>query len=300
MPEIFSKVALVAPVHNRRETTLQALQSLARIKTEGLDVRIFIVDDGSIDGTAEAIRNRYPEVVLITGDGSLHYAAGTNRGIEKALEWNADFVVAMNDDAIFHEKFLVRLIGTARSNPRSIIGALLLLWDEPHRVFQIDPKWNTSAGGWTFTDDLTKFALPTDPFKVECIVGNCVLFPAEAIREIGLMDEHHFPHGWGDAQYTVKMKKAGWQLLVDPNAFVWCEPNTYPKPLHDLSKAEILKTLLLNERHPLNLKRQFVARWYSAPSRISAVISFAFYLANLIGKTMNYGFRRQPNSVKTV
>lgn len=290
------KTALVIPVYNRRETTLQGLRSLSRINTEGLDVRVFLVDDASTDGTADAVRGEFPEVTLIEGDGKLHYAGGTNRGIEKALEWNPDYIVTMNDDSVFHENFLQRLISTARNTPKSIVGALLLLWDEPHKVFQVDPKWDTKSGGWVMPNDLTAFTIPQEPFEVECIVGNCVLFPAEAIRENGLMDEKRFLHGWGDAQYLMRMRKAGWTLLVDPKSLVWCEPNTYPIPLHAISFAEKLKVLFVNERHPLNLKRQFVARWESAPSRVKGVLSFGAYLFSLFGKIFKYGVNERSSA----
>ena len=289
----FLKVALVAPVHNRRETTLQALRSLSRIRTENFEVKIFIVDDGSVDGTDESITNNFPDVELIRGDGTLHYAAGTNRGIQRAMEWGADFVVTMNDDSVFHESFLQRLVATALAHPKSIVGALLLLWDEPHRVFQVGLEWKTLKGGWVTPDDLTAFSVSVEPFHVECIVGNCVLIPVAAIREVGLMDEKKFPHGWGDAQWTTRMRKAGWELLIDPKALVWCEPNTYPEPLHLLSAGRVFDILFRDERHPSNLKRQFVAKWYSAPSRLAATAGFIVDLARLLDKALKYGVEKR-------
>lgn len=293
MTENARKVAIVIPVYNRREITLQGLRSLARVDKTGLDVRIFIVDDGSTDGTSDAIRKNFPDVVLIQGDGTLHYAAGTNRGIEAALEWGAEFVATMNDDAVFHDQLLQRLIDTTEANPRSIIGGLLLLWDEPHKVFQVGQTWDTLKGGWVIPDDLTAFNVPQTAFRVECLVGNCLMLPAASIREIGLMDEKRFPHGWGDAQWMARFAKAGWNLLVEPKAYVWCEPNTYPKPLHEMSRSKILRTLFLDKRHPLNLSRQFIARWESAPSRTKAVVSFCVYLTQLAGKTLGFATGRR-------
>lgn len=276
-----TKVGLVIPVHNRRETTLQGLRSLHRINLGEFDVKIFVVDDGSTDGTSDAVGAQFPDVELIRGDGTLHYAAGTNRGIEAALKWDAEFIVTMNDDSIFHEEFLVRLVSTARQNPRSLVGSMLLLWDQPHRAFQVDPEFSVLSGGWVFPHELTAFSVAPEPFEVECLVGNCVLFPREAIVEQGLMDEKKFPHGWGDAQYTVRMKQGGWRLLIDPRSRVWCEPNTYPRPLHELSLADRLRILFVNQRHPANLKRQFDAIWHSAPNRISALAAFVCYIFGL-------------------
>lgn len=282
------KTALVIPVFNRRETTLQGLKSLSRINNENLDVKIFIVDDGSTDGTSEAVAKNFPKVEIIKGDGTLHYAGGTNLGIKAALDWNADYVVTMNDDSVFHEQFLQRLIKTAEKNPRSIVGALLLLWDKPHKVFQVGQKWNTLRGGWEMPEDLTAFNVGESAFEVECIVGNCVLFPVAAIRENGLMDNEKFPHGWGDAQYLMRMRKAGWKLLVEPKSLVWCEPNTYPAPLHTLGKKDILKTLFINRKHPGNFQRQFIARWESAPNKLLAIPAFAVYCFQIVSKMLKY------------
>lgn len=292
MSEPLKKVALVIPVHNRRETTLQGLRSLARIDTTGLSVHTIIVDDGSTDGTSEAIRRDFPDVEIITGDGTLHYAAGTNRGVEAALSRDVDYIVTMNDDAVFHEQFLQRLIATAKKNPRSVVGALLLLWNEPHKVFQVGLSWNTLKGGWDIPDDLTAFSVPQQAFETECIVGNCVLFPAAAIKECGLMDEENFPHGWGDAQWTTRMRKMGWQLLIESKALVWCEPNTNPAPLHSLGIGKIFNNLFANTRHPANLKRQFDARWHSAPTKPQAVAAFGINCLSLAAKTITYSAKR--------
>ena len=287
------KVELIAPVYNRRDTTLQALRTISRIDSEGLDVHTIIVDDGSTDGTSEAIEKEFPEVQIVKGNGTLHYAAGTNRGLQAALKRNPDYVVTMNDDAIYHEQFLQYLIEAAQKNPRSVIGALLLLWDEPHKVFQVDFRWETLKGGWQQEHELTAFDFPKEAFEVEGMAGNCVLFPADAIRECGLMDEEKFPYGWGDIQYLVRMRKMGWKLLIEPKSYVWCEPNTYPQPLHKLKKSDVLKILFKNRKHPLNLHRQFIARWESAPSKPQAFLSFFVYLTSLTGKSLKLTAKKQ-------
>jgi GT2 family glycosyltransferase len=275
------RVALVMPVHNRRKITLQALASLHRIDRTGLDVDIVVVDDGSTDGTSAAIRREFPETRVIAGDGTLHYTAGTNRAIAAAMERAPDYVVAMNDDSIFHSAFLQRLVGCAEAHPRSIVGALLLLWNEPHRVFQVGLVWDTWFGGWRVPQHLDAWSVPATPWEVEAIAGNCVLYPAAAIREVGLMDEARFPYGFADAAYTVKMRKARWRLLIEPRARVWCEPNRYPAPLRSQPIGEVARTVFADTRHPLNLKRLFVTSWTCAPSRPQALLSFGVRVARM-------------------
>jgi GT2 family glycosyltransferase len=284
-----ARVAAIVPVYNRRETTLQALRSLSRIDLTGIDFRIFIVDDGSTDGTAQAIEKDFPDVVLVHGDGNLHYAGGTNAGMVAAKDWNPDYYLLMNDDSVFHDQFLLRLLETARNVPRSVVGALLLLWDRPHRVFQVGLRWNASKGGWIIPEDLTAFSVRSEPFDVECLVGNCTLVPSAAVAECGLLDAQRFPHGWGDAQYFMRLRNAGWHLMVNPRAYVWCEPNTNPPPLHSQPLSKVFRILFRDRRHPLNLQRQFIARWESAPSRLSAIAAFTVYLAGILGKAATHG-----------
>ncbi|HTH51944.1 MAG TPA: glycosyltransferase family 2 protein, partial [Pyrinomonadaceae bacterium] len=296
MMDGLTRVAIVIPVFNRRDITLQCLQSLRRIDRSGLDVRIFIVDDGSTDGTSEAIAQRFPDVTIIPGDGTLHYAAGTNMGIAAGLGWGPDFIVTMNDDSVFHQQFLQRLLETSRANPRSIVGGLLLLWNEPHRAFQVDFRWNTWKGGWQSPEDLTAFNVPRNAFEVEGLAGNCLLIPVEAVRECGMLDAKRFPHGWGDMQYTRRLRAAGWKLLIEPRAYIWCEPNTYPKPLHRENWRRVLEILFRDRAHPLNLHRQFVARWFSAPSAPEALAAYTVYLLTLAGKALAFGSRRSAAS----
>src|SRR6266478_5411898 len=95
------RVEIVAPVHNRKAITLQCLKSLSRIDKRGLDVHTVIVDDGSTDGTGDAIRNQYPEVDVIDGDGNLWFTEGTNLGIRRALMSDPKYVLLINDDQVF-------------------------------------------------------------------------------------------------------------------------------------------------------------------------------------------------------
>ena len=267
------RVAIVTPVHNRREITLQCLRSLSAIDRTGMEVHIVVVDDGSTDGTAEAIAREFPYVEVIPGDGNLWYTAGTNRAIEAGLKWNPDYVLAINDDSVFEPMFLQRLVACAEENPRSVVGPLLLLWDHPERVFQVDARWDTWYGGWRHRHDLTTGNVLAERFEVEIIVGNCVLYPREVIEQVDLMDEINFPH-YGDVEYTPRMRKAGWRLLIEPRAHVLCQPTTLPPRLRSLSFPELYRALWTDRRNPNNLRTHFLSRWESAPSRWKGVVAF--------------------------
>src|SRR6476660_7924680 len=98
-----SKVVVVTPVHNRRDETLMCLRSLSRCKLDNINLHVIIVDDGSTDGTSDFVNKEFPEVEILKGDGNLWYTAGTNRGMERALFYEPDHILAVNNDSIFDE-----------------------------------------------------------------------------------------------------------------------------------------------------------------------------------------------------
>jgi len=290
------KIEIVTPVYNRRELTLQFLRSLKQIDAYGLRVHIIVVDDGSTDGTAEAIRNRFPEVEIVTGDGNLWYTAGTNLGIKTALKYDPDYILTVNNDSIFDPNFLRRLVETAEKYPRSVVGAILLLWDEPERLFQTSPLWETFGGGWRHWRAQTIETIPEKPWEVGIIVGNCVLFPSAAIREVGLMDEKRLVQ-YGDAEYTPRLRKKGWRLLIEPRARVFCKPNDVPPPIRKMPLGKIIKILFFDSTNVASLKRKLQTNLAGAPNRLAGAIAFAAFIFRAATKT-TYEQRKNPAEEK--
>ena len=273
------KVSVVTPVHNRREITLLCLRSLARLDIENLKLHIVIVDDGSTDGTSEAIKKEFPNVEIVKANGSLWFTEGTNVGIRHALKGNPDYILMINDDQVFDSKFLKYMVETAEKYPRSVVGSLLLLWDVPHKLFQVAPIWNTLKGGWQHWEQQTIWTIPIQPWEVDIIVGNCVLVPVEAIQEQGLMNSKRYPN-FGDAEYTPRLKRNNWRLLIDPRARVFCQPNITPKRIGSMSLKEKFNALFLNLGHGQNLRRHFYHYVDSAPSRLQGFIGFIIFFIN--------------------
>jgi GT2 family glycosyltransferase len=276
-------VEVVFPVHNRRELTLQCLRSLARIDATGLEIHAVVVDDGSTDGTGDAIRSEFPDVEVVEGDGNLWFTEGTNVGIRRSLEREPKYILLINDDQVFDANCLKYMVETAERNPRSAVGSLLLLWDTPHKIFQVSPVWNTWLGGWRHWQSQTVWTVPERTWKVDIIVGNCVLVPTKAFREAGLMDSKRFPN-FGDAEFTPRLRKLGWQLLIDPRARVFCQPNT-PLHIRNISRKQMFSALFLDLKNGQNLRRRFYAALAGAPSKFQGIAAFFIFLMRAaIGK----------------
>jgi GT2 family glycosyltransferase len=290
--EMKVRIAVVTPIHNRREITLQCLRSLSRITLNSIDADIFIVDDGSTDGTSAAIRKTFPDVNIIEGNGELWYTEGTNVGIRAALKRGPDFVLAINDDSIFDADFLEYLVETALRHPRSVVGPLLLLWDEPHRLFQTAPVWRTLEGGWKHWHEQTVWTVPSTAWEVDLIVGNCVLYPASVFRECGFMNSRRFPN-FGDAEFTPRLKRAGYRLIIDPRSRVFCQPNEIHRRLREGNVFRVAKDLFFNLKHPSNLTRLFLSHISGGPSVAQGVVAWLVFVAKTFINGLGSNSRKQ-------
>jgi hypothetical protein len=196
----------------------------------------------------------------------------------------------MNDDQVFDADFLRFLVETAENNPRSVVGPLLLLWDQPHKVFQVAPVWNSWLGGWQHWHQQTTWTVPDVTWEVELIVGNCVLVPVKAIRECGLMNSKRYPN-FGDAEYTPRMRRAGWKLLIDPRSRVFCQPNTIPPRVRNKGLGSMWNVLVVDLKNVHNLRRRWYSYIDSAPTKLQGAVGLlSFMIRAALG--------RSPESVR--
>jgi GT2 family glycosyltransferase len=128
--------------------------------------------------------------------------------------------------------------------------------------------------------------MPDKPFEVELIVGNCVLYPAAAIRETGLLDEKRLPQ-FGDAEYTPRIRKRGWRLLIEPRARVFCKPNDLVAGFRKLPWTKKIEELFSRDTGPYSLKRRFNMNFYGGPTKLQGLLAVnLFFLRKLVGRNV--------------
>jgi GT2 family glycosyltransferase len=280
------RIAGVVPVHNRCAHTLACLASLVASVPDGVELRIFVVDDGSTDGTTEALSRALPAVQIVRGNGTLFYSGGINVGLETALVWEPEFVLFFNNDQIFDGELLTHSLSTALER-RAVVGALLLRWDQPEEVFQVGQFWETWYGGFRHFRGLTPRDFPGVPIGVRALSGNCVLAPVAAVRAAGYMDARHLPM-FGDTEYFERMRKAGWELVVEPRAKVWCEPNRV-HTTRGQSLSVMLRQFFIDRNHYNNLWHNARRICYSAPNRRLGLAAAFIYFGRLALKCVGLG-----------
>ena len=223
------------PVHNRMEYTRDCIVSLqGQIPLD----QIIIVDDGSTDSTKEMLSTRFPQVVVLSGDGNLFWTAAINMGIRHALKLGADYVMTLNNDTIASETFLADMMRWAKQHPNSLLGAL-----------DVDVKSKKPYyGGERINWALAKSRYLLDELKesehhglheVSLFPARGLLIPRKVFDTVGLFEEKLLPHYIADYDFTHLARRNGFPVYCNYDAKLY----TYPEEGGDrkISKHKTLK-----------------------------------------------------------
>ncbi len=106
------KIIALASIFNRKEMTLQALESLYTQKLPGdYSLKIILIDDKSTDGSAEAVMDRFPETMILNGNGNMYWAGAMRYAWDTCIkEKEFDLLLVFNDDIILKEDALKIMI----------------------------------------------------------------------------------------------------------------------------------------------------------------------------------------------
>lgn len=207
------RIAVLMTCFNRRELTLGCLETL-RHQPFFREEDLFLVDDGSSDGTGQAVLAAMPGAHVVRGDGSLFWNGGMRLAWDSAKASGIggtgkpfDFYLWLNDDVRLAPEVLGMLVSDAdavapRGAPVIVAAALT------------EPGLETITYGAHVRPDagkplrLSMVAPKGSPVPVDTVSGNVVLVSAAAEALLGNMHPG-FEHIYGDLDYGFRARKAG-------------------------------------------------------------------------------------------
>ena len=217
--EGYPLVAVIVAVHNNKEDTREFLESIKCVSYP--NYKVIIVDDGSTDGTEEMLRQEYPEVILLKGDGNLWWTLAANMGIEKAIELGADYVLLMNNDTVGDKEFISTLVDTAERNPKSITFSKAYFYNSPKRINNLGWEINWLRGGFRKTE-LGKLDKGQYDVQRDSIAANAnMLINTTFFQELGMFDHANFPQYYSDVDFTYRAYKRGFRIICEPKSIIW-------------------------------------------------------------------------------
>ena len=199
-------IFVLLPVHNRRAVTEGFVRCL--LAQEDRNFHLVLIDDGSTDGTSEAISAMLPTTVVLSGTGSWWWAGSLQRGYRWLVAHRlgpSDLVLIANDDTRFGPEFLTaaRMALTRRS--------LLLahLYDQTSDEFVelgVHVDWRR-----------LQFTGVKDARQVNCFSTRGLFLYADDFVALGGFHPRLLPHYLSDYEFTIRARRLGYRLRSDPS-----------------------------------------------------------------------------------
>jgi GT2 family glycosyltransferase len=214
------KVTVITLSWNRKVHTLEWLESVSRLEYSNYDV--LVVDNGSTDGSPEAIRQRFPNVTVIENGENLGYSDGFNIGLEHAFRNRADYVLVMNNDTVIDPEALTELVKVAETDPR--IG---FVSGKTYSYFRPDELQSVGMRTHPFlvTDGLIGYG-ETDrgqydePAEREITDDAFLLVRKAVFEEVGGFDPDFFLTQ-ENVDWCLRVRGAGFKIMYTPKAKLW-------------------------------------------------------------------------------
>jgi GT2 family glycosyltransferase len=244
-------VATVVLSWNGRSDTLACLRSLAKLDWPRHTA--IVVDNGSTDGTAPAVREEFPGVDVIETGRNLGFAEGNNVGLREALAIGADYVLLLNNDTVVDRGVLKELVAEAEQRPDA--GAfcpLIYYLDPPDRIWYAGARFDARRGhngthtGYGERDEDQYMAVR----ETGRGTGAAMLVRRAAIEQVGFLDGELFLQV-EDVEWSLRMRSAGWRIFFVPAARVWHKVSRTVGGEHAPATAyyEVRNTLAVCDRY---------------------------------------------------
>ncbi|MEM1178038.1 MAG: glycosyltransferase family 2 protein [Acidobacteriota bacterium] len=206
--------------YNGQEITLKTLSSL--VETRYPRFRIMVVDNGSTDGSWEAIEAAYPAVEQVKVEENQGISHGMNVGLRRALESGEDYVLILNNDIEVAPDMVAEMVKVAETDPK--IGAV-----GPKAFYYFDRERLWSTGGiirfkHSVTRERGDGEIDRGQYdrdgEVDYVNGCAMLTRRQAILDTGLWDSTYYL-GVEDADWCMRMKQRGYTCHYAHRALLW-------------------------------------------------------------------------------
>lgn len=222
-------VAVIVVSFNTRERTLACVRSVLE-HPPAPSTEVVVVDNASADGSAEALEQGFPDVVVVRSGGNLGFARAVNLGVARS---DAEHVLLLNPDTVSPPGALAALTAFARAHPEyGLYGGRTFREDgelDPSSCWGAPTPWSlacfalglsTAFAGSAVFDPESLGSWRRDTVREVPVVTGCLLLVRRAdFVALGGMDERFFLYG-EDAEFSLRAARAGMRPVIVPEAAI--------------------------------------------------------------------------------
>lgn len=198
---------------NTKELLKNCLSSV--FSQVGLKFEVWVVDNGSEDGSVQMVEAEFPKVRLIRNKENLGFAKANNLALRKA---EGNFLFLLNSDTILEDFALAKNLDFLKRN--SQVGALGI------KILNSDGSPQPSVG--KFYSLINVFLMlfgggklglgrssPSKISEVDWVSGAAIILRKEVLEKVGFLDENFFMY-MEEVEWCYRIKKAGFKIVFYP------------------------------------------------------------------------------------
>ncbi|MEM2971945.1 MAG: glycosyltransferase family 2 protein [Candidatus Bathyarchaeia archaeon] len=210
------KVAVLVINYNGKHYLRECFESLKNQTYSDYDV--YVIDNGSVDGSVEYVKMHFPWVKIIAFRENLGFAKAYNEAIKVV---DADFVALLNNDTRVDKKWLQELVSAILSdNLITAVGSKILLYDNPQLLNHAGAKITPAGGGF----DIGLYQRNHEKYdkkrEVGAVCGAAMLVRKNLFMKIGGFDENFFAY-FEDVDFCWRALLYGFKILYVPTSIVY-------------------------------------------------------------------------------
>ena len=294
------RVSVIVLNWNGRDDTLACIESLRSIDYP--DHEVMVVDNGSSDGSVDALRTRFPELEIVETGQNLGFAEGNNVGIRRALARGADYVFLLNNDTVVDPFLLRRLVEAAERCPEGgIFTPKIYYHSQPARIWSAGVRWLEGTMEFQHVQDETQYRFDERGVAATDYACGCALLVKSAIlRKVGLLDAKFFLT-YEETDLCYRARREGILSYYVPRAVLWHKISvSFGGAESPLIRYFITRNRLLwGERylHFAQLMQLYKVTWWELHSRFIKRSSSAPPVKNVLQRAREFasGLRERWN-----
>lgn len=279
-------ISIVIVSFNTKDLLIHCLESI-QTNTTGLTSEIFVVDNASKDGSADAVSQQFHQVQLIRNQKNVGFSSAANQAFIKS---RGRYIILLNSDTVLLENSFLKITQFLDKNSQfSLLSPQII--DKtgqpyPMRLRQDCPKdaLLKILGKYNSTNDL-KGMVGNKPREVEAIGGACFVIRRSSIESIGLLDEKHFLYNEED-DFCRRIRKDGGKVCYFPKTSV---KHFLGQSTH---QANVRKQVIV-ETYKSNL--YFYSKYYSLAWNITLRFFYKLTFILSIFRSLASQTKSQPN-----
>jgi len=210
---------------NTRELLRNCLVSVYKTLGNALFFEVFVVDNGSTDGSREMVKAEFPRARLIENETNRGFAAANNQAL---AIMSGRYALLLNSDAVLTEKAVSTLFQFLEAHPEAGMACGQLLNADGSKQNSIAPfptiltlLLNVSLLEYLFPKRYpSKRYHHGQPVEIESGVGACLILRKQALDQVGLFDERYF-FFFEETDLALRLRKAGWKIYHVPEVLIY-------------------------------------------------------------------------------